>query len=315
MPPVILCHGWPEDGVFPGVTRSRPLSEAGDSRGSRRTRRGYGARPTGPSRSRPIDMEHLTGDHRRGCSIISRSTRAIFVGHDWGGFIVWQMPLRHNRPASPGVIGVNTAALRSPCRPTRSSCSASGSGDSMYIVQFQDPGGASRTRFSAAASSRCFDRFHAQAVAAQGRRRRQRRRPRVSGASAKTNLGLSRKWFAAYDAKIRSGGTPILSPEERKVFRRYLQEDRLLTGGINWYRQTSPANWAALRRARPYGAGVAVADDHGRERRRCCRPSAAERHGEDSFPDLEEISGARQRAIGRSREKPDEVSAKLDRMA
>ena len=43
--------------------------------------------------------------------------KAIFVGHDWGGFIVWQMPLRHKDRVA-GVIGVNTPHTnRSPADP------------------------------------------------------------------------------------------------------------------------------------------------------------------------------------------------------
>src|SRR6185437_7006919 len=62
----------------------------------------------------------------------------IFVGHDWGGFIVWQLPLRHfDRVA--GVVGVNTPHWdRAPADPIE--LFRQRFGDSMYIVQFQDPG-------------------------------------------------------------------------------------------------------------------------------------------------------------------------------
>src|SRR5205085_1124235 len=52
------------------------------------------------------DIEHLTGD-LIGLLDHLQIDKAIFVGHDWGGFIVWQMPLRHiDRVA--GVVGINT---------------------------------------------------------------------------------------------------------------------------------------------------------------------------------------------------------------
>ena len=74
------------------------------------------ARPTGPKQS--ID-------------------KAIFVGHDWGGFVVWQMTLRHPDRVA-GVVGVNTPHTgrlwADPIELMRQRF-----GDSMYIVQFQDP--------------------------------------------------------------------------------------------------------------------------------------------------------------------------------
>ena len=64
--------------------------------------------------------------------------KAIFVGHDWGGFIVWQMPLRHPSRVA-GVVGVNTPHWdRAPADPIE--LFRKRFGDKMYIVQFQDPG-------------------------------------------------------------------------------------------------------------------------------------------------------------------------------
>src|SRR6202012_4353651 len=67
--------------------------------------RGYGATER-PEAVEDYEIEHPTGvlvgllDHLK-------INKAIFVGHDWGGFVVWQMPLRHlDRVA--GVVGVNT---------------------------------------------------------------------------------------------------------------------------------------------------------------------------------------------------------------
>ena len=81
-------------------------------------------------------MEHLTGD-LVGLLDHLKIDKAIFVGHDWGGFVVWQMPLRHlDRVA--GVVGVNTPHWdRSPADPIE--LFRKRFGDSMYIVQFQDP--------------------------------------------------------------------------------------------------------------------------------------------------------------------------------
>jgi len=61
--------------------------------------------------------------------------KAIFCGHDWGGFVVWQMALHHPERVA-GVIGVNTPyTARSPMDPIELMKMAFG--EDMYIVFFQ----------------------------------------------------------------------------------------------------------------------------------------------------------------------------------
>ena len=82
----------------------KALSEAG-IRVIAPDQRGYGATDR-PEPVEAYDIEHLTGD-LVGLLDHLKIDKAIFVGHDWGGFIVWQMPLRHiDRVA--GVVGINT---------------------------------------------------------------------------------------------------------------------------------------------------------------------------------------------------------------
>ena len=132
-PPVVLCHGWPEL-AFSWRHQIKALSEAG-IRVIAPDQRGYGSTDR-PEPVEDYDMEHLTGD-LVGLLDHLKIDKAIFVGHDWGGFIVWQMPLRHqNRVA--GVVGVNTPHYdRAPADPIE--LFRKRFGDSMYIVQFQDP--------------------------------------------------------------------------------------------------------------------------------------------------------------------------------
>lgn len=52
------------------------------------------------------DIAHLTGDmvgvlHALGVE------KAVFMGHDWGGLLAWQIPFFHEQHVA-GVIGVNT---------------------------------------------------------------------------------------------------------------------------------------------------------------------------------------------------------------
>ena len=132
-PPMVLCHGWPEL-AFSWRHQIKALSEAG-IRVIAPDQRGYGATDR-PEPVEAYDIEHLTGD-LVGLLDHLKIDKAIFVGHDWGGFIVWQMPLRHiDRVA--GVVGINTPhtnrAWADPIELLRARF-----GDNMYIVQFQDP--------------------------------------------------------------------------------------------------------------------------------------------------------------------------------
>ena len=100
-PPVVLCHGWPEI-AFSWRHQIKALAAAG-IRVIAPDQRGYGATDR-PEAVEAYDIEHLTGD-LVGLLDHLKIDKAIFVGHDWGGFIVWQMPLRHiDRVA--GVVGV-----------------------------------------------------------------------------------------------------------------------------------------------------------------------------------------------------------------
>ena len=84
-PPVILCHGWPEI-AFSWRHQIKALSEAG-IRVIAPDQRGYGTTDR-PEAVEAYDIEHLTGD-LIGLMDHLEIDKAIFVGHDWGGFIVW----------------------------------------------------------------------------------------------------------------------------------------------------------------------------------------------------------------------------------
>ena len=130
--------------------------------------------------------------------------------------------------------------------------------------------------------------------------------PPIAGVGASPRLNLAfPQMIAGYDAK-HDPRTPILSPEEKQVFVDTFTKTGF-TGGINWYRNMS-RNWQRSAEHRPYRAG-AVADDHGRERSRCCRrrrPTA----WRSIIPDLEKYL-VRGSGHWTQQEKPEEVSAKL----
>jgi pimeloyl-ACP methyl ester carboxylesterase len=291
-PPVVLCHGWPEM-AFSWRHQIKALSEAG-IRVIAPDQRGYGATDR-PEPVEAYDMEHLTGD-LVGLLDHLKIDKAIFVGHDWGGFVVWQMPLRHlDRVA--GVVGVNTPHWdRAPADPIE--LFRKRFGDSMYIVQFQDPA-REPDRIFGSRVEQTFDAFM--------------RKPRkavepgdkgVGGIGGSTaNLAFP-QMVAAYDAK-HDPRTPILSPEEKKVFVETFTRTGF-TGGINWYRNFT-RNWqrsAGLDHHVKVPALMIMAENDA-----VLPPSAADGM-EKLVPDLEKYL-VRDSGHWTQQEQPEEVSAKL----
>ena len=234
--PVILCHGFPEL-AFSWRHQLKALADAGrwviapDQRG-------YGA-TGGPDAVEDYDIEHLTDD-LVGLLDHLGVEKAIFCGHDWGGIVVWQMPLRHpNRVA--GVIGLNTPFMaRAPADPIE--IMRRRFGEDMYIVHFQRPG-------------------EADAVLARDVGKTMRfflRRPlpgtppasgglsgnvltegaRAEGGSAFALVKMLEAYDPAFDPR-----PAFLTDEEMAVFVDTFSRTGF-TGGINWYRNFT-RNWRA----------------------------------------------------------------------
>jgi non-specific protein-tyrosine kinase len=230
--PIVLCHGWPEI-AFSWRHQIKTLSEAG-LRVIAPDQRGYGATER-PEAVEAYDLEHLTGDLVALLDHLGIE-KAIFVGHDWGGFVVWQMPLRHFCRVA-GVVGVNTPHTpRAPTDPI--AIFRKRFGDSMYIVQFQDPAHAP-DRIFAENLEKTFDFFMrgpmpGRAPAPTG--------PAEGGIGAPPNLNLAfPQIVAGYDPKL-DPREPILSPEDMKVYVDTFRRTGF-TGGINWYRNIT-RNWS-----------------------------------------------------------------------
>jgi pimeloyl-ACP methyl ester carboxylesterase len=220
--PIVLCHGFPEL-AFSWRHQIKALAEAGrwviapDQRGY-----GLSSRPGAVT---DYDMDHLTGD-LIGLLDHLGVEKAIFVGHDWGGIVVWQMPLMHPDRVA-GIIGLNTPFYpRSPADPI--AIMEKRFGPDMYIVWFQKPGEA--------------DELLARNV--DHTMRLFMRKPRsMAEITAPPPPGGST--FAFADA-LRSAPTAtddqlILTREELAVFVETFQRTGF-TGGVNWYRNFT-RNW------------------------------------------------------------------------
>ncbi len=222
--PIILCHGFPEL-AFSWRHQLKALGEAGrwviapDQRGYGLTSR--------PEAVTDYDMAHLTGD-MVGLLNHLGVEKAIFCGHDWGGIVVWQMPLMHPSRVA-GVIGLNTPFLpRSPADPI--AIMRMRFGPDMYIVWFQTSGEPDAALSADVEKTmRFFMRRPAglQTVAEPG----------AEGASTFAFKDLLRQWDPS------DTGSQLLTAEELAAFVESFQATGF-TGGINWYRNFT-RNWAA----------------------------------------------------------------------
>jgi len=294
-PPVILCHGWPEI-AFSWRHQIKALSEAG-IRVIAPDQRGYGATDR-PEPVEDYDMEHLTGD-LVGLLDHLEIDKAIFVGHDWGGFVVWQMPLRHPSRVA-GVVGVNTPHWdRAPADPIE--LFKKRYGDQMYIVQFQDPA-REPDRIFGSRVEQTFDFLMREPLP---RKADAPATPPTAGVGAppKVNLAIP-QMVAAYDPKF-DPRKPILSAEEMKVFVDAFTETGF-TGGINWYRNWT-RNW---QRAAGLDHNVRVPSLMIMAENDLVLPPSAADGMEKLVPDLEKYL-VRDSGHWTQQEKPGEVSAKL----
>lgn len=221
-PAVVLCHGFPE--LAYSWRFQIPALAAAGFRVLAPDQRGYGDTDR-PEEVEAYDIHHLTAD-LAGLLDALDIERAVFVGHDWGGILVWHMPLLH--PArTAGVVGVNTPAFpRAPAPPI--SIFRAMFGDSYYVVQFQEPGVAD------AALARDVRRVFTQVM----------RRAVPLEAIAERAVGPDGKMRSLIDAIYGEDapGEPLLSEEELEVYVRTFERTGF-TGGINWYRNLD-RNWA-----------------------------------------------------------------------
>lgn len=220
--PVVLAHGFPEL-AYSWRFQIPALAEAG-YRVIAPNQRGYGATDK-PEAVEAYDLKNLTGD-MAGLLDALGLEKAIFVGHDWGGPVVWNMPLYHPDRVA-GVVGMSV-----PFQPRGESDPVAFMeqmfGPDMYIVQFNRQPGVADKIFAEK-----IDRFFNSVF---------RQKQWVGRKDKPSNDGSS------FGVSIIAGleiddppGEPLMTDEEKAVFIDAFSKGGF-TGPINWYRNIT-RNW------------------------------------------------------------------------
>ena len=220
--PVVFCHGFPEL-AFSWRYQIKALADAG-FHVLAPDQRGYGL-TSRPEKIEDYDMKHLTGD-LAGMLDAFGIDKAVFVGHDWGGMVVWQMAIYQPERVA-GVIGVNTPFLpRPPVDPIMAMRAMYG--ENMYIVFFQKPGVADALLAKDTGKAFRFFMRKGGPTAAEYAKLPQEQR----------NLELVHALQS--DESLWPG--ELVMPKEELQFFIDTFEKTGFTGGINWYRNFT-RNW------------------------------------------------------------------------
>jgi len=221
-PAVMLCHGFPELAYswrhqFSSLVAAGFRVIAADGRG-------YGGSDA-PEETSEYDLGHLCGD-LVGLLDVLEIERAVFVGHDWGGLVVWAMPILHPERVL-GVVGVNTPYLPRPPLAPLELLRARFGGDVTrhYILWFQEPGVAET--FLANRVSDVFSKLLRSGVPLEAAR---------SNFDPEGDMNP----FLRIDA-LEARGEPVASPAELAHFTAVFGRTGF-RGGINWYRNLD-RNW------------------------------------------------------------------------
>lgn len=223
-PPVVLCHGFPEL-AYSWRHQLPALADAG-FRAVAPDQRGYG----GSSAPGPVDaygIEQLCGD-LVGLLDSLEVERAVFVGHDWGGFVAWAMPLLHPDRCA-GVAGVCTPYMGFPTTAVLRSIFGDDD-EAMYMLWFQAEGVA-----EAHLDRRVEAVFRTLMVGGVD--------PSVAAGAGLDRQGGSFNPFLRVD-ELDVRGEPVATDEELRHYVEVFSRTGF-RGGINWYRNLD-ANAAAL---------------------------------------------------------------------
>ena len=133
-PTVVLCHGFPEL-AYSWRHQMAPLADAG-FHVIAPDQRGYG-HSSAPREMTAYGIGDLTGDLMGLLDHFGKDD-AVFVGHDWGALIVWDLARLHPQRAR-AVVGVSVPFVQWPAPPTQLMKMIYGD-RFFYILYFQQPG-------------------------------------------------------------------------------------------------------------------------------------------------------------------------------
>jgi pimeloyl-ACP methyl ester carboxylesterase len=222
--PVVFSHGFPE--LAYSWRYQLPALAEGGFHAIAPDQRGYG-RSDRPEALEAYTIVELCRD-LAGLLDAKGIEKAVFCGHDWGGAVVWNMPLFH-RDRVLGVIGVNTPfSGRAPSPPIE--LLRRMRGEDNYVVAFQAPGVADQALADNAGK---FFRMI------------MRRGGMTAEDFAKLPADAPARRFQLIEMlktpEENFQGELLLSPEELAVYVETFEKTGF-TGGINWYRNID-RNW------------------------------------------------------------------------
>jgi pimeloyl-ACP methyl ester carboxylesterase len=214
-PAVVFSHGFPD---LARTWRAQlPAVAAAGFRALAPDMRGYGA-SSRPDAIEEYGLTELTGDlvallDARGIE------RAVFVGHDWGGWVAWAMPVLHPERVA-GVVGICTPYMPFPSVAVHADL-VDGDIARQYVAWFQEPGIAEEVMDAHVRV--IFDRVMRCGVPPE-------QMLRAAFADGKLNMNP----FLGTDALPRLG-EPLMTPEELETWCAIFERTGF-RGGINWYR-------------------------------------------------------------------------------
>ncbi len=225
--PVVFSHGFPEL-AYSWRNQLPALAEAG-FRAIAPDQRGYGLTDR-PEEIELYSLEYLCGD-LVGLLDALEIDKAVFVGHDWGGGVVWRMPLLHPDRVA-GVVGVNTPFGRPPGPNPPIESLRKARGEKNYVVSFQEPGVADE--ILAADVDKAFRFFY----------RKERMTAEEFAALPPDDPARKFELLETLQQPLENRDWELLVDDEELAFYVDTFERTGFTGGINWYRNID-RNWEA----------------------------------------------------------------------
>lgn len=215
-PPVVFCHGFPD--LAYGWREQLPAVADAGFRAIAADQRGYGA-TTAPEPVEAYSLDHLCGDLADLLDVLDVD-RAVFVGHDWGGFVAWAMPTLFPQRCA-GVVGVCTPYTPFPTTDFLRAMFGEDP-EAMYMLWFQEPGVAEAVLDGDAES--VFSKLTVGGI----------------DPAVVAEHGMAREQGATFNpfidlASLPEIGEPLLSDEELAHYVREFSRTGF-RGGLNWYR-------------------------------------------------------------------------------